>query len=126
MGTREDIKAIDDAYGKAVANQDTAALAAFYTEDALLLAPNAPVARGTEAIRAVFDGYMDAGAASLELETTAFEDHGDVVIDAGRYTLGMQTPDGDSSTDVGKYLQVLKRESDGSYRIAYDCFNSDS
>ena len=125
MGTREDVQALDDAYGKAVANQDTGALAAFYTADALLLAPNAPVAQGTQAIRAVFDGYVEAGAGSLELENTAFEEHGDIIIDAGRYTLSVQTPDGDSMTDVGKYLQVLKRQADGSLLIAYDCFNSD-
>jgi uncharacterized protein (TIGR02246 family) len=125
MGTREDVQALDDEYGKAVANQDTGALAAFYTADALLLPPNAPVAQGTKAIRAVFDGYVEAGAASLELQNTAFEEHGDIVIDAGRYTLNVQTPDGDSMTDVGKYLQVLKRQADGSFLIAYDCFNSD-
>ena len=125
MGTREDIEGIDKAYGKAVTNQDVAALVAFYTADAILLAPNAPMAQGPEAIRAIFDGYFAAGAASLELETTAFEDNGDVVIDVGRYTLDVQIPDGDSVTDVGKYLQVFKRQADGSFLIAYDCFNSD-
>jgi ketosteroid isomerase-like protein len=125
MGTKDEIEAANEAYGKAVANQDIAAVVALYSQDAILLPPDAPVAQGSDAIRAVLQGYMDAGAQSLALETTALDDQGDLVVDVGRYTLGMQPPGADPITDVGKYLQVYKRQSDGSFRIAYDCFNSD-
>jgi ketosteroid isomerase-like protein len=125
MATKDQIEAANDAYGKAVANQDVAAVVALYTDDAILLPPDSPVAQGSDAIRAVLQGYMDAGAQSLALETTALDDQGDLVVDVGRYTLGMQPPGADPITDVGKYLQVYKRQSDGSFRIAYDCFNSD-
>jgi ketosteroid isomerase-like protein len=125
MGTKDQIEAANEAYGKAVANQDVAAVVALYTQDAILLPPDAPVAQGSDAIRAVLQGYVDAGAQSLALETTALDDQGDMVVDIGRYTLGLQPPGADPITDVGKYLQVYKRQSDGSFRIAYDCFNSD-
>jgi ketosteroid isomerase-like protein len=125
MGTKDQIEAANEAYGKAVANQDVAAVVALYSQDAILLPPDSPVAQGSDAIRAVLQGYMDAGAQSLALETTALDDQGDLVVDVGRYTLGMQPPGADPITDVGKYLQVYKRQSDGSFRIAYDCFNSD-
>jgi ketosteroid isomerase-like protein len=74
----------------------------------------------------VFQGFLDAGAESLVLETTSFEEQGDVVIDVGRYTLGLHLPDGDSVSDVGKYLVVFAREADGSLRFKYDAFNSDA
>jgi ketosteroid isomerase-like protein len=125
MGTKDQIEAANEAYGKAVANQDVTAVVALYTQDALLLPPDSPVAQGSDAIRAVLQGYVDAGAQSLELETIALDDQGDLVVDVGRYTLGLQPPGADPITDVGKYLQVYKRQSDGSFRIAYDCFNSD-
>ena len=125
MGTKDEIAAANEAYGKAVANQDVGAVVALYAPDAILLPPDAPVAQGSDAIRAVLQGYMDAGAQSLALETTALDDQGDLVVDIGRYTLGLQPPGADPITDVGKYLQVYKRQSDGSFRIAYDCFNSD-
>jgi ketosteroid isomerase-like protein len=125
MGTKDQIEAANEAYGKAVANQDVAAVVALYAQDAILLPPDSPIAQGSDAIRAVLQGYMDAGAQSLALETTALDDQGDLVVDVGRYTLGMQPPGADPITDVGKYLQVYKRQSDGSFRIAYDCFNSD-
>jgi len=124
MGTKDDISAINDTFGKAVANQDAAAIVALYTADAVLLAPGAPVAVGPAAIQAVFQGYIDAGAESLTLETTSFEEQGDVVIEVGQYTLGLRTPDGDAVSDVGKSLVVFARQADGSLRFKYDAFNS--
>ena len=43
--------AANEAYGKAVANQDVAAVVALYTPDAILLPPDSPVAQGSDAIR---------------------------------------------------------------------------
>lgn len=125
MSTKDQIEAVNEAYGKAVANQDLAAIVGLYTPDAILLPPDSPVAKGSDAIRAVLQGYIDAGAQSLELETTALDDQGDLVVEVGRYTLGLQAPGADPITDIGKYLQVFKRQPDGSFRIAYDCFNGD-
>jgi ketosteroid isomerase-like protein len=124
MGIREDVRDVNDAYEKAVANQDISIVVSLYTSDAVLMPPNEPVAKGSKAMEAVFQRYVDAGASSLTLETLELEEQGDAVIEVGRYELGIQTPDG-SMTDVGKYLQVFKRQADGTLRIAYDAFNSD-
>ena len=124
MGTMDDVRAVNDAYEKAVANQDVASVVSLYTSDATLMPPNAPLAKGTKALEAVFNGYIEAGANSLTLETIELDAQGDAVIEVGRYTLGIQTPDG-AMEDVGKYLQVFKRQGDGSLRLAYDAFNSD-
>jgi uncharacterized protein (TIGR02246 family) len=124
MGAKDDVRAVNDAYEKAVANQDVSGVLAVYTSDATLLPPNAPLAKGTKAMEAVFNGYFEAGANSLTLDSIELDEQGDAVIEVGRYTLGLLTPDG-AMSDVGKYLQVFKRQSDGSLRIAYDAFNSD-
>ena len=124
MGAKEEVRAVNDAYEKAVANQDVASVLDLYTSDASLLAPNAPMAKGTKALEAVFNGYIEAGANSLTLDTIELDEQGDAVIEVGRYTLGIHTPDGHME-DVGKYLQVFKRQGDGSLRLAYDAFNSD-
>lgn len=125
MATRDEIEAIDQAYSKAAANRDTDGIVRLYAPDAMFLSPNAPLAEGRKAIEAVIQGYFDAGAQSLELETIVLDDQGDLVVEVGRYTLGLQPPGGDPVTDVGKYLQVFKRQADGSFAITYDCFNSD-
>ena len=125
MGTKDDIRAINGTFETAVANRDAAALGALYTADAVLLAPGMPVAQGPEAIQAVFQGFVDAGAESLSLDTTSFEEQGDAVIEVGRYTLGLRI-EGTEVTDVGKYLVVFVRQADGSLRFKYDAFNSDA
>ena len=124
MGIKDDVRAVNDVYEKGVANQDVPAVLALYTSDATLLPPNAPLCKGTEAIGAVFNAYIEAGANSLSLDTIELDEQGDAVIEVGRYTLGIQTPDGHME-DVGKYLQVFKRQGDGSLLLAYDAFNSD-
>jgi len=125
MGTKDDIRAVDDAYEKAVANQDISAVVELYTSDARLLAPGAPLVQGRDAIKMILQGFIDAGAQSLELNTVELDDHGDVAIEVGTYKLGIAPPEGEPITDVGKYLQVFKSQSDGSFQIAYDAFNSD-
>lgn len=125
MSTKDQIQGVDEAYEKAVANQDVDAIVALYTQDGFFLPPNSPIAKGSDAIRAVLQAYIDAGAQSLDLETTVLDDQGDVVVEVGQYKLGLQPPGADPITDLGKYLQVFKRQADGSFLIAYDCFNSD-
>ena len=56
MGTKDQIEAANEAYGKAVANQDVAAVVSLYAPDAILLPPDSPVAQGSDAIRARASG----------------------------------------------------------------------
>ena len=125
MATTDHIQGVDETYEKAVANRDIDAIVALYTGDGFFLPPNSPIAQGSDAIRAVIQAYFDAGVVSLDLETTVLDNQGDVVVEVGRYRLGLEPPGADPVTDVGKYLQVFKRQADGSFLIAYDCFNSD-
>jgi uncharacterized protein (TIGR02246 family) len=125
MGFEDQIQGVDEAYEKAVANRDTDAIVALYTSDGYFLPPNSPIAKGSDAIRAVLQAYFDAGVVSLDLETTVLDEQGDVVVEVGQYKLGLQPPGTDPFNDLGKYLQVFKRQADGSLLIAYDCFNSD-
>jgi len=125
MGFEDQIQGVDEAYEKAVANQDTDAIVALYTSDGYFLPPNSPIAKGSDAIRAVLQAYFDAGVVSLDLETTVLDEQGDAVVEVGQYKLGLQPPGTDPFNDLGKYLQVFKRQADGSLLIAYDCFNSD-
>src|SRR5215467_14346049 len=62
-------QAIDTAnarFGVAALKGDTAALTAFYTDDAMFMTPNMPASRGHEAIAKGFGGMM------AEMKLTAF------------------------------------------------------
>lgn len=115
------IAASNAALSAAVAAGDANAVVALYTSDAMLMAPNAPSATGHEAIRAAFEGMVEAGIASLSLTTDEIQAHGDVAHEVGRYVL--EGKDG-SHLDHGKYIVIWQRAADG-WKLHRDIFNSD-
>jgi ketosteroid isomerase-like protein len=50
---------------------------------------------------------------------------GDLAYDQGTYTMTGPGPDGKPITDKGKYLAVVKKQADGSWKVAEDMWNSD-
>ena len=66
--TLADVNAVTKAFHDGVANQDAAALASLYHDDARFLPPNMEPAEGREAIRAAFQQLLDMGGRSLDGE----------------------------------------------------------
>jgi ketosteroid isomerase-like protein len=125
MTARDEVGTLNARFSKAVANQDLDDLLALYDSKARLLPPNAPMAEGTAAIRQVFQGFIDMGANALDLQIVEVHESGDLVIDVGRYVLGIQLPGGESMEDRGKYIDVFRRQPDGGLKFIADIFNSD-
>jgi ketosteroid isomerase-like protein len=69
---------------------------------------------------------LDMGARSLDLEPLEVREADNLTIEYGRYTLGIEPEGGGAVTDVGKYLVIHERQADGSTKIAYDIFNSNT
>jgi uncharacterized protein (TIGR02246 family) len=125
--TVAEVNAVAQAFHEGVANQDAAALATLYDEQSgRFLPPNMEPCEGREAIRAAMQQLFDMGARSLDIEPIDVREAGDLTIEYGRYTLGIEPPGADPITDVGKYVVVHEAQPDGSTRIILDCFNSNS
>jgi len=122
---RDEVAAFNAAFSKAVSNQDVAEVVSLYADDARVLAPNAPMAEGRKAILEVFGAMIEEGVTSLDLESVDVLEDGALAVDVGRYVLGIQPPGADPIQDHGKYVVVLRRQSDGSLKIVADAFNSD-
>jgi uncharacterized protein (TIGR02246 family) len=120
--TVAEVNAVAQAFHEGVANRDAAALASLYDENGRFLPPNMEPAEGRPAIQAAMQALLDMGATSLDIEPLDVREAGDMTIEYGRYTLGVQPPGGGSMTDVGKYVIVYN----GSMKIVLDCFNSNS
>jgi uncharacterized protein (TIGR02246 family) len=88
--TVAEVDAVAQVFHDAVANQDAAALAAMYHEDARLLPPNMPPAEGRPAIEAAMQQLLDMGARSLDIEPLDVREAGDMTIEYGGYTLGVE------------------------------------
>jgi uncharacterized protein (TIGR02246 family) len=123
--TVAEVNAIAQAFHDGVANQDAAALASLYDDDARFLPPNMAPAEDRQAIQAAMQQLLDMGARSLDIEPIDIREAGDLTVEYGRYTLGIES-EGGEITDVGKYVVVHETREDGSTKIILDCFNSNS
>src|SRR5438552_1008212 len=65
------------------------AVASFYADDAVLLIPNAPIARGNAAIRDAFAAHFGAMHPSLNFGPDRIVQSGDVAYEYGHYTMQM-------------------------------------
>ena len=63
---------------------------------------------------------MGLGMDSGTLETLSFEEHGDVAVEEGEYTIRA----GGEVVDHGKYVVVHRRQDDGSWKFGLDIWNS--
>jgi ketosteroid isomerase-like protein len=100
--------------------KDIDALAALYTDDARMMAPNMEMSTGVEGVRAVIGGMIEAGL-SGELTSVETVVYGDIGYNVGTYVLTA----GDEQADVGKFIETWVRGDDGAWRISNDIFNSD-
>lgn len=101
-------------------NGDAKAVAALYTEDAILLPPGAPLVRGKAAIEAQL--AKDAGG-GLKIEIVSLEapSQGDTGYNLGTFTF----KDAKGAVlDTGKFIELWKREN-GEWKIYADIYNSD-
>ena len=104
---------------EAFSTRDIDAMTAFYSEDAVLLPPNAPAIFGRDAIGATIQEMFAAGLA-IELEDLEIEVVGNLGYKAGRYRT--RGEDG-SLVDRGKYIEIWSKP-DGRWVIHRDIWNS--
>lgn len=109
--------------GYLAAGNDSA-VAALYTEDAVLMPPNLARISGRASIRQFWAQFL-ALKVTGEISTTSVQvaSSGDLAVEAGTYHLTVPTPGG-PQTDTGKYLVSWTRGSDG-WHVVWDIWNSD-
>jgi len=120
------IRAQVTAFNAAVAAYDGPALAAIYTPDAILLAPNQGRLQGTADITQFFQG-MKQVQAQMVLTPVAIEvaASGDLALEEGTWNTTIPMPNGGTFTDNGKYLVGWKKVN-GTWLIQIDSWNSDN
>ncbi len=112
-----------ESFAQVIRASDWAALAALYTEDAVFMAPNAPAVEGRAAIRAWLEPFPP-----IEYEGTVVEidGRGDLAFVRGNYS-ETYTVEGapEPIHHAGKYVEIWRRQPDGSWLIAVEIWNSD-
>jgi ketosteroid isomerase-like protein len=105
---------------------DATAASALYADRAKLLAPSAELMRGREEIAAFWQAGIDAGISKVELEALQVEHNGGVAYEVGRYALRLQSPEGGTVVDRGKYALVHEQQPDGRWLRAVETFSPEA
>ena len=121
---RADIETVNREIGKAFSRGDAAAIAAFYTDDAVVMPPNSKMIKGRKAIEEFWKGAMGMGVRSIQLDTLDVQSGTDLAYEIGNATMIIQPQGGKAATDTVKYVVVWKRQPDGSWKLAADIWNS--
>jgi uncharacterized protein (TIGR02246 family) len=122
------VREVDAQWARAAKAGDGEAIAALYAPDAILLPPGEPMVKG-EAAKKYWVDFTNSFSGPTELNTMAVEGGGDVASAIGTYKMTLtprKTGAKPLPTDEGKYLEVLKRQDDGSWRIIYDMWSPDA
>lgn len=118
------ITSLSEKFGVDMKAANWDALAASYTADAVLYAPNAPAVTGRDEIKkffATFPPVKDFVAQIIEIEG-----YGDLAYLRGTVTMSMVMPDGKEVKDSGKYLEIYRKQADGSWLRSRDMFSTDT
>ena len=104
-------KDADAAWMKAMKANDLSAVVALYAPDAVMWFPEAPEARGTEAIRKTYAGYFDAyTVADVALTNVTHQTSGDLDANWGNYVFDLRPKKGgDPVVLKGRFVAVMKK-----------------
>jgi uncharacterized protein (TIGR02246 family) len=119
------VRAIDSAWSRAFLAGDGNALAALYTTDAALLPPNEPIQQG-QAAKQYLAGFTKGYSGTFEFTPTAVEGRGDLAYTVGTYRATVTERKAGAKpfpTEEGKYITVVKKQPDGSWKMVYDMWS---
>jgi uncharacterized protein (TIGR02246 family) len=120
------IRTADSTFVAAANAGNVDAVVAVYADDAVLLPPNAPAQRGRNAIRTFWGGLLKAYTLKFEVGSDTVEGRGDLAYNVGHYRFTAVPKDkaNPGMADEGKFVEILKKQADGSWKYAVDMFNS--
>ena len=118
-------KVADDAV--AIMNSPTPDLEAYtttyYAPDAVVMPPNGPVVTGGAAITAFLESFPPIS--NFQFSLVHVEGTPDMAWVQGTYGM-TTTPEGSTPVnDTGKYIEIWKKQADGTWKVVRDIFNSD-
>ena len=129
-GRKSDITAIKEMLNQYAVGANTGDFdlwMSLWTDDGVQMPPDTPARIGKEQIREGMKLAFDQMNLDIAITIEEAKVHGDLGLTRCRYTLKMTPKAGGETINAmpdGKALTLYERQSDGSWKIVYDCFNS--
>jgi len=121
------LRGLDGDWAKTAAGKDVEQTIAFYSDDAIVCAPNATSAATKEAIRNLWKDMFASAGFNITWQATRVQvgKSGEMAWVSGTYESTMNDASGKPIDDRGKYLEVWEKQTDGNWKCAADMWNSD-
>jgi uncharacterized protein (TIGR02246 family) len=122
------IRDIESGWVKEAAAKDVEKSVAHYTDDAVLMMPGAPAAKGKDAIHAAWKGLLEDPNVKLDFSADRVEMSagGDLATTRGSYTMTVTNPKTKKPVeDKGSYMTVYKKQADGAWKVIEDMTTSE-
>lgn len=111
----------------AIEKGDSVTAASFYDPEAMNMPQGMPASTGRADIQKMFGGFLSTMKVSgMKLEIQDVVADGSLAAETGRYTWTLTPATGKPMTESGKYVVVWRKQSDGSWKLYRDIFNTDA
>jgi len=110
----EGAQAVDEAWRKAITANDLNSVMAVYAEDAVMWLPDAPEAKGREAIRKAYADLLAANTVTgATLADTHYQASGKLSVGWGNFTLTLSPKAGGNPVTLsGRFSVIARRDGD--------------
>jgi ketosteroid isomerase-like protein len=117
----------DAEWSAAAAAKDLDKTVSYYSDDAIVMPPNASAATTKEAVRKVWQDLIASPGLAVSWKATKVEaaKSGDLAYVSGTYEETMTDASGKLVKDRGKYVEVWEKQADGKWKCGADIWNSD-
>lgn len=120
MDMKRMLEDFDNAYNEAFNRGDAAGCAAFFTEDVILMAPGEPMTRGRQEFEDIYRSRMAQSTGGTHTnELLQYGVDGDLAYQVGKFAVTGSEPG-----EQGYFVNVLKRQADGTWKVAVSIFNN--
>lgn len=117
------IRAASLAAADAAQKKDWARWLAIFSDDIVNMPPNGPAIEGRAGIEAFLRGFPPFK--DLKVEPLEIQGRGDLAYVRGRYSLVLVLPGEPERREVGKFIEIWRKQADGSWKLTRDISNSD-
>jgi ketosteroid isomerase-like protein len=116
------IRSVNEVFGGLVVSQDFESLVNLYTEDVTFMPPNGQPVNGREDLLAWFQEFPRA--TQMDITVDSIDGEGGLAYVLGSYVMTIVPEGADPIQDQGKFIEIRKKQPDGSWPLAADIFNS--
>ena len=121
------LRDLDAQWSAAAGAKDLDKTVSFYSNDAIVMPPNASAATAQETIRKIWHDLLASPGLVISWKATKVEvaKSGDIGLVSGTYELTINDASGKPVNDRGKYVEVWEKQADGKWKCGADIWNSD-